>query len=110
MCLTNLSKYILKVNQESFNYIINNIKMCFDSFDDHLYEEIMRSYLIIQPPAALDQLLNSFLEERVRTLILESNDGLAVIGNRLIGLMINLHKIIKWHIINRALKSNKPLP
>ena len=37
-CLTNLSKYILKVNQESFNYIINNIKMCFDSFDEHLYE------------------------------------------------------------------------
>lgn len=68
----------------------------------------MRSYLIIQPPVALDQLLASFLEERVRTVILESNDALPVVGNRIISLMINLHKIIKWHIINRALKSNKP--
>jgi hypothetical protein len=69
----------------------------------------MRSYLIIQPPVALDQLLASFLEERVRTVLIESNDALPVVGNRLISLMINLHKIIKWHIINRALKSNKPI-
>jgi hypothetical protein len=65
----------------------------------------MRSYLIIQPPVALDQLLASFLEERVRTVLLDGNDSLNVLGNRLIALMINLHKIIKWHIINRALKN-----
>lgn len=35
--------------------------MCLDSYDSHLYEEIMRSYLIIQPPITLDQLLAKFL-------------------------------------------------
>jgi hypothetical protein len=41
----------------------------------------------------------------VRTLF-DGNVPIPTIGNRLIGLMINLHKIIKWHIINRALKNS----
>jgi hypothetical protein len=61
LCLTNLSKYITKVNEESFAFIINNLNMCLDAYDGHLYEEVMRSYLIIQPPVALDQLLPKFL-------------------------------------------------
>lgn len=71
-CLTNLSKYITKVNLESFTFIINNLKMCLDSFESRTYEEIIRSYLIINPPAPLEQLLISLLLERIR--LLEGKD------------------------------------
>ena len=104
LCLTNLSKYITKVNNESFAYIINNIKMCLDAFDEQVYEEIMRSYLIIQPQTILEKLLVSLLEEKVR-MVFDNCDGLQSVGNRLIELMINVHKIIKWHLINRAIRS-----
>lgn len=63
----------------------------------------MRSYLIIQPQTVLEKLLVSLLEEKVR-LLFDSSEGLQTVGNRLIELMINVHKIIKWHLINRAIR------
>jgi hypothetical protein len=105
-CLTNLSKYISKVNNESFAYIINNLKMCLDTFDEQVYEEIMRSYLIIQPQTLLEKLLLSLLEEKIRQ-IFDSSEGLQALGNHLIDLVINVHKIIKWHMVNRALRSKE---
>lgn len=35
--------------------------MCLDAFDEQVYEEIMRSYLIIQPQTVLEKLLMSLL-------------------------------------------------
>lgn len=63
----------------------------------------MRSYLIIQPQTVLEKLLVSLLEEKIR-LLFDSSEGLQAVGNRLIELMINVHKIIKWHLINRAIR------
>ena len=32
LCLDNLSKYILRVNDEEFQFIISNLKVCLDSY------------------------------------------------------------------------------
>lgn len=80
--------------------------MCLDAFDEQVYEEIMRSYLIIQPQTVLEKLLVSLLEEKVR-MVFDNCEGLQSVGNRLIELMINVHKIIKWHLINRAIRGKE---
>lgn len=40
--------------------------MCLDNYDQQVYEEIMRSYLIIQPQTLLEKLLASLVEEKIR--------------------------------------------
>ena len=32
LCLENLSKYILRVNDEEFQFIISNLKICLDNY------------------------------------------------------------------------------
>lgn len=61
--------------------------------------------MIINPPAALEQLLITLLLDRIRMLEGRDINDLASLSGRLVALIINLHKIIKWHIINRALKN-----
>lgn len=63
--------------------------------------------MIIQPSTGLDKLLISLMEEKVRAIFdlnIETPDDVVKIGHKLINIIINLHKILKWHLINRAVK------
>ena len=37
LCLDNLSKYILRVNDEEFQFIISNLKVCLDNYQGQIY-------------------------------------------------------------------------
>ena len=110
LCLDNLSKYILKVNDEEFQFIINNLKLCLDNYETTTYQEIITNYVIISHPTPLQKLLSSLLGEKIRTIsdiTIENAGQLAAFGQKVTQLAVNIHKIIKWHKSNHAIPSQQ---
>jgi hypothetical protein len=63
----------------------------------------MKNYLIIQPQTTLEKLIGSLIEDKVRNLF--DNSNLGDVGPNLLNLIINIHKIFKWHLLNRAVRN-----
>lgn len=59
-------QYIVKVNNEEFVFIISNLKNCLEGFDQRSYEEVIKSYVVIQPTSPLEKLIITLLEEKIR--------------------------------------------
>ncbi len=68
----------------------------------------MKNYLIIQPQTTLEKLIGSLIEEKVRN-VFDNSSNFGDIGPNLVNLIINIHKIFKWHLMNRAVRNRGKL-
>lgn len=63
--------------------------------------------MVISPNTTLEKLICSLLEQKLRSyydVSIEKIEEVGKIGLKIIEIITNLHKLIKWHRINKAMR------
>lgn len=66
LCIDHLCNYINKVNNQEFVFIIDKIKLALEHFEEASYEELVRTFLVINPSTSLQKILSYLLEAQLR--------------------------------------------
>ena len=89
-------------------FIIDMLKLCLDNYEAGLYTQVISNYVLINPNIPLDRLFMKLIEEKIRhicDLSIAKPENIIELGEKLIALIICLHKIIKWHKVNQAFRT-----